>query len=126
MVCGGAWGDGAAAGAGRSAGDVVVAIPPLAGCSGVGDAGADSVMANVATIASAADVLSPTVRIRLDPAAWRRRPGFRADVLDGVRAAARSALALRSSLMASVIVVLGTMVVSALAAVAVVFTGPRW
>ena len=124
-MCGGAWGAGAGAGTGRGAGDVVVVIPPLAGCGAVGDAGADWVIANVATIASAADVLSPTVRIRLAAAAWRRRPGLRPEVLDGVRAAARSALALRSSFMASVIVVLGTMVVAALGAVAVVFTGPR-
>jgi hypothetical protein len=97
----------------------------LAGRGAVSAAGAGAVIANVATSASAADVLSPMVRIRLAPAAWPRRPGLRSEVLDGVRAAARSVLALRSSFMASVIVVLGTMVVPALGAVAVVFTGPR-
>ncbi len=91
----------------------------------MGTAGAGAVIAKVATMASAADVLSPTVRIRLAPAAWRRRTGFRAEVLDGARAAARSALTLRSSFIASVIVVLGTVVVPALGTVAVVLTGFR-
>jgi hypothetical protein len=114
------WVGGAGAGTGRGAREVVVAVAPFAGGAGLGAAGAGAVIANVATSASAADVLSPTVRIRLAPAAWRRRPGFRAEALDGARAAARSALALRSSFIASVIVLVRTVVVLALGTVAVV------
>jgi hypothetical protein len=124
VVWGAASGAGARAGTGRGAADLVVAVPPSAGRGAAGAAGAGAVIANVPTSASAAAVLSPAVRIRLAPAAWRRRPGFRPAVLDGERAAARSALALSSSFISLVIVVVGTVVVTALGTVVVVPNGP--